>query len=134
MSAKKLYNMNLKNQSNYGSFWDCGRNSGIQISTRVCMLSACWSSISLTIINVRNGFVARPSRDSSRGCRICTHSRKLDILLQCIKSLKTFSKSVSRCPIVAPWSLHQRIRTCPLWNTEKATGSDVPACGATCSQ
>ena len=26
------------------------------------------------------------------------------------------------------------IWTCPLWNTEKAAGSDVPACGATCSQ
>ena len=41
MSAKKLYNMNLKNWSNYGSFWNCGMNSG-----SVCILSECWSSIS----------------------------------------------------------------------------------------
>ena len=39
-SAKKLYYMNLKNWFNSCSSWDCGINSGIYISTRVCILSA----------------------------------------------------------------------------------------------
>ena len=39
MCAKKLCNMNLKNWSNFCSFWDCRINSGIWISTRMCVFS-----------------------------------------------------------------------------------------------
>ena len=41
MSAKKLYNMNLKNWSNYSSSWNCGINSRICIGTRKCVYILC---------------------------------------------------------------------------------------------
>ena len=51
----------------------------------------------------------RIHRDSCRECRIFTNLCELDIFLQCMKSLTTFSQSVSRCWIITPWSLNERI-------------------------
>ena len=101
-----IYDMNLKNWSNYRfileslhGFWN------LNFHEEVCIL--CMKGFGLqTIINVRNSFVAHPNGDSSGECRILTNSRKLDILLRCFKSLKTFSQSVSRWTIIAPGSLH----------------------------
>ena len=53
-------------------------------------------------------FVAHPNRDSSRESRIFTNSRELEFFLQCFKSLKTFSQSVSRCRLFSR-RLYQRV-------------------------
>ena len=98
-TATISYNMSLKNWSNYSLSWNRCIDSGSLISTRKCVFSACWCSFSKTIVYVRKSFGAHPNGDSSRECRIFTNSRKLEIFLQCFKSLKTFSQSVSRCPM-----------------------------------
>ena len=96
--------MSLENWSNYGFVLESLRRFWNFDLREVCVFYVCWRSVSKTIIYVRNSFVAHHNRDSSRECRIFTTSRKLDFFLQCFKSPKTFSQSVSRCPIIAPWS------------------------------
>ena len=109
MIATKLYNMNLKNWSNYCSFSNGSKESGIRVRTRVWKLSACWSSISKTIVHISNSFVAHSHRNSKEECCILTNSCKLDFFPQRLKILNAFSQSVSRCGLIVPWSLHQRI-------------------------
>ena len=57
-------NIHLNNWSNHSSSWDCGINFGIWNSTRVCVLSACWRTISKTIIHVWTGRVAHTFQQS----------------------------------------------------------------------
>ena len=77
-------------------------------SEEVCSL--CMLEFGLHNHHLRqNSFVAHLHSNSSRECCIFRNFRKLENFLQCFESLKTFAQSVSRCPIIAPWSVHQRI-------------------------
>ena len=58
MVAKKLYDVNFDDWSNYCSSWNRCVRSGSWVCSRKCIFSACWSASSKTIVHVRTGLVA----------------------------------------------------------------------------
>ena len=98
--------MNLKNWSNYCSSWNCGINSGIWLSTRVCfpcMLEFDCQNRHLRLQRFRSTFQLYEIDTSSQTLR------KLDFFLQWFEVLKTFSQSFPRFWVITPRGLHQRI-------------------------
>ena len=82
--------MSLKNWSNHSLSWSRHIDSRILIFTRKCVCSACWSSVSKTIIYVKNSsyrhhFLANVASSQtfvnwisfSSISNICRHSRNL---------------------------------------------------------
>ena len=67
---------------------------------------------SSTVLNTQFHSLSYAKEGLARGLRTPNFRAKselCDAFLQCFEVLKTFAQSVSRCWIVTPWSLHQRI-------------------------
>ena len=83
------------------------------VRTRVCILSACWSSISKTIIHICDCFIAPSHSNYMDECRILTTLLRIGFLSPVSESSEyAISQSVFRCGLMVPWSLNQRIYFC----------------------
>ena len=100
--AKKLDNMNLKNWSNCCSLSYRSKESGVRVRTRTCLFSACGSSISETIIPVKDCSVVSSNSNFMDGCRTFTNSCKLDFCVQCLEVLLNFVQTTSSCGLFIP--------------------------------
>ena len=64
MAAKKLYDVNFDDRSNFSSTWSCCKKCGYWVCSRKCVLSACWNQFFKTIVHARNGFLKHIPADT----------------------------------------------------------------------